>query len=349
MDPINKTALRAAVLIHEQLAGSKRQDVPLYLPEYSWNNIQQLRRQIDLARQRGWHGAARRLTEDLANTLDNCRRELENALRAIQSHSVERRVSSASDIYRDILALENEFEEVDIDLDGHELSVTTDRIVLEDLNFGAFEIRLDWRRLGSSPAYRVVALDPHPAAKSDGVTHPHVQDGHLCEGEGRAAVQAALAECRLYDFFLLISRLLHTYARGSAYVELDNWDGTPCEGCDESLSEDDRYCCNRCGSTLCASCAVPCPDCEEYYCSGCLGECAACGENYCPSCLAECPACRKRFCSDCRNDDSGLCQSCHEKQQHKEKEDDPPQNDADKQPTGRSGSRRRRSTAGIPA
>ena len=56
--------------------------------------------------------------------------------------------SSASDIYRDILALDEEFEEVDIDLDEHELSVTTDRIVLEDVHLGAFQIRLDWRQLG---------------------------------------------------------------------------------------------------------------------------------------------------------------------------------------------------------
>ena len=49
--------MRAAVLIHERLAGSKSQDVPLYLPEYSWNNIQRLRRQIDMARQRGWQAA----------------------------------------------------------------------------------------------------------------------------------------------------------------------------------------------------------------------------------------------------------------------------------------------------
>jgi len=79
MDPIKKTTLRAAVLIHEQLAGDKRQDVPICLPEYSWNKTQQLRHQIDLASRRGWHGAAARLTEDLAGAMDGCRRELENS------------------------------------------------------------------------------------------------------------------------------------------------------------------------------------------------------------------------------------------------------------------------------
>ena len=101
----------------------------------------------------------------------------------------------------------------------------------KDLYFGPFEIRLDWRQLGSATPYRVVALDPHPAAKDTDVTHPHVQEEQLCEGEGRSAVRAALAEGRLYDFFLLVSQLLHTYGRGSAYVELDNWDGIPCDDC----------------------------------------------------------------------------------------------------------------------
>jgi hypothetical protein len=131
MDPIHKTALRAAVLIHEQLGSGPHQDSRVCLPEYSWNNLQRLRRQIGRARQRGWQRAARRLTEDLAGVLEDCRRQLDNAIHVLQSHPPQGRVSSASDIYRDILALYDEFEEVEIDLDEHRLSVTTDPIVLD--------------------------------------------------------------------------------------------------------------------------------------------------------------------------------------------------------------------------
>ncbi len=292
MDPINKTALRAAVLIHEQQAGGKHHDLPIYLPEYTWNNIQRLRRQIGRARERGWHRAAAQLTEDLAGTLDDCRRELENASRALQSCHPKRHVSSASDIYRDLLALYDEFEDVNIDLDKHVLSVTTDRIVLEYIRFGRFEIRLDWRRLGDAQPYRVVALDPNPAARRDDVTHPHVQDEQLCEGEGRAAIQAALAECRLHDFFLLISQLLHTYGKGSAYVELENWDGIPCDDCGDSIDEDSRYYCDRCGSTLCGSCSISCHGCDNGFCSDCVSSCCRCGQEFCSSCLETCPVCR---------------------------------------------------------
>jgi hypothetical protein len=320
MDPIKKTALRAAVLIHEQAAGKRHQNVSVYLPEYSWENIQQIRRQIDKASRRGWHGAAARLTEDLAGAMDGCRRELENALRVLQSCPPVHNVASASDIYRDILALSDEFEGVDIDLVEHELSVTTDRIVLEHIEFGPFQIRLDWHLLGSSPAYRVVALDPNPAAKNEDVTHPHVQDEHLCEGEGRSAVQAALGECRLHDFYLLVSQLLHTYGQGSAYVELDNWDGTPCDDCGDWVDEDDRYYCQRCDAVLCGSCSTTCQGCQESFCSNCLSKCAACGGEYCSSCLETCRVCHKQFCQDCC--EAGLCQRCHTKQNHEEHEHD---------------------------
>ena len=315
-----KAAMRAAVLIHEHVTGSKSQDAPLCLPEYSWNNIQRIRQQIDAARQHGWHRAASRLTEDLANTLDDCRRELENAHRALQSHRAERQVCSASDIYRDILALYDEFEDVDIDLVKHELSFTTDHIVLEDYSLGPFQIRLDWHSLGSSRPYRVVALDPHPPDSRDDVTHPHVQDEQLCEGDGRSAIRAALAECRLHDFFLLVNQLLHTYGRGSAFVELSNWNGVPCDECGDSLGEDDRYYCHHCNATLCGSCSASCQDCGDSHCTGCISRCAACDCEYCSDCLAKCPECRKWFCDDCREE--GLCQQCHEKQRNEEHEHD---------------------------
>ncbi len=323
MDPIHKTAIRAAVLIHEQMTGGKRQDPPIHLPEYSWNHIQQLRRQIGLARQHGWHAAASRLNRDLADAMDDFRRQLDNALRILQSCPMERQVASASDIHEDILALYEEFEEVKIDLDEHELSVATDRIVLEDWNLGAFQVRLDLQRLGCPQPYRVVALDPHPASRSDDITHPHVQDEQLCEGEGRSAIQAALAEGRVYDFFILVSQVLHTYGRGSAYVELDNWNGIPCDDCGDSVDEDDRYYCQRCDATLCSSCSVSCQACGDSYCSGCLTKCDACGWEHCSACLATCPVCHERFCEDCRQD--GLCKSCHKKKQE-DQDDDPSEN-----------------------
>jgi len=324
MNTKNKTALRAAVLIHEQLAGGKTQDeMSIYLPEYGWNNIQVIRRQIDLARQHGWYRAAAQLTRDLADALNTCSNYLDDALRDLRSRPTQRRASSASDIYRDILALYEEFEEVDIDPVEHELSVTTDRIVLEGSYLGAFQIKLDWRHLGNSSAYRVAALDPQPAAAREDVTHPHVQDEQLCEGDGRSAIHAALAECRLQDFFLLVSQVLHNYNSGSAYISLDRWNGVGCEDCGATVDEDERYSCQACDSTLCSSCSVSCEACGGSYCSGCICQCANCGFDHCSACLETCPMCHKRFCADCRED--GICKSCHDKQHNEEHEHDSPE------------------------
>lgn len=312
MTPFNKPAMRAASQIHTQLAENPRHGRRLYLPEYSWSSIQQIQRRIDLARRQGWHRAAARLTEELAYPLNNCRRELDNACRMLQSNSAQCRVSSVSDIYRDILALNDEFENVEIDLKKHTLSATTDCIILEHIHFGRFEIRLEWDRLDETQPYRVVALDPNPSAKRDDVTHPHVQDEQLCEGEGRAAIQAALAEGRVYDFFLLVSQLLHTYGRGSAFVELDDWRGTPCDDCGSLVDDDSRYYCERCSDTLCSDCSITCRGCDNSFCSDCVGPCSGCGHDFCSSCLQTCSECGQKFCYACCKD--GLCHACYEKQ-----------------------------------
>jgi hypothetical protein len=316
-----RIAMRAAVLIHEQLAGGSNRGASICLREYAWANVGQLRRQIALAGRRGWHGAAKRLTEDLTNALESCRRELEGALRTIKSASPDRPISSAADIYRDILALETEFEDVKIELKEHLLSVTTDRITLDDVHLGDFAIRLDWQRLGSSSQpYRVEALDPNPAAKSDDITHPHVQDQQLCEGEGRAAIQAALAECRLFDFFVLVSQILHTYGRGSAYVELENWRGLSCSDCGATVSPDDSYCCQRCGNELCEECRRTCTACDESHCSDCLYCCPECEMDFCHGCMEVCPGCDRRVCAGCMEE--GLCASCRDDQSEEEENHD---------------------------
>ena len=139
--------------------------------------------------------------------------------------------------------------------------------------------------------YRVVARDPNPAARNDSVTHPHVQDEMLCEGDGRSAIRAALAQGRIFDFFLLVSQVLHTYARGSAYVEMDDWSGVSCSDCGTTMSPDDSYCCQRCGSELCGDCRRSCAGCEESHCSGCLSQCPECEMDFCRGCLEVCPGC----------------------------------------------------------
>src|SRR5690606_3706651 len=97
------------------------------------------------------------------------------------------------------------------------VTVVTDDIQLEGIPLGPFKIKLDWSRLGDSQPYEVIAVEANPASSSDDVTHPHVQDNRLCEGDGRQALQKALAQGRLFDFFVLVRQILTTYNPSSAY------------------------------------------------------------------------------------------------------------------------------------
>lgn len=322
MTKVDKRLLQAALAMHDQLSQQGPRPETIYLPEYSWEHCQRLKRRIHQARRRGWHLAADNLLGELADTCRRLQREMETAVRGLTTLTLPRLPSSASTIYLDLAALNREFAGVEVDLEKHELTVTTDAIELEGVSLGDFEIRLQWDQIGQvSQPYRVVALDPNPAARRDDVTHPHVQDEQLCEGDGRSAIAAALPQRRFYDFFVLVDQILHNYGQGSAYVELSNWHGVPCDDCGTNLSEDDRYSCSSCDSTLCESCSPSCQSCGNTYCSNCLQQCAACGQDYCSSCLEVCPICRKRFCADCRQEE--LCVTCYEKTHEEETEDDP--------------------------
>jgi hypothetical protein len=279
-------------------------------PDSHWHAPQRLARQIDIARHRGWHAAARQLTDDLWHEVEYCRQRLGDFARQLQQQAAPKTLPTESDVFREILAVHDEFSEVEIDLESAELCITTEPIVLEDTDLGRFQVRLEWNRLGSHQPYRVVALDPNPAAANDSVTHPHVQDEHLCEGEGRAGIESALTSGRLCDFFLIVSRLLGTYARGSAYIELSAWDGIRCQDCSSLTYEDDRCHCERCEADLCGECCQSCQGCGRGLCSDCMSACARCDDHYCTACLKACRACRENCCENCLED--GLCENCHE-------------------------------------
>jgi hypothetical protein len=248
MNKHKRDMLRAAVLIHGQLASRDRPVSSVSLPDYAWTAIRRLQGQIARAVRLRWDGAARRLGREMADALRRFQVDVEATRHTIESHTASSITPSSLEIYQDLTALYEEFDEVEIQMEEHELVVTTDCIELDDIELGAFEIHLDWQRLGCSHPYRIVARDPNPAAQSAEITHPHVQSETLCEGDGHSAIQAALAQGRLYDLFLLVSQVLHTYARGSAYVELSDWRGISCTDCGTTMSPDDSYGCQRCSA-----------------------------------------------------------------------------------------------------
>jgi len=317
MDRQQKQMLRVAQAIHDQYVCLQQYPTFVDLPDDAWQSCQAVLRKAQRAQQHGWYRAANRLRHELANRLDRFRFDLENVVQRLPSQTDDSSCVSALDIYRDILALHDEFDDVSWDLRAETLSVNTADIVLEGVFLGPFEIRLDFSQLTGPDAYQVVALDPRPAASDTSVTHPHVQSNLPCEGDARMPIRQALKEGRLTDFFLIVRNLLNTYNAESPFVSLENWDGVSCSDCGATVGEDNRSACEACGADLCDYCYALCSACECVYCSQCLETCGRCDEATCRCCLKPCSKCGERFCPDCLSQ-KGVCETCHEQDQHED-------------------------------
>jgi hypothetical protein len=300
--------LRASTRVHDRLGEIGREIPENLIPEAAWLECRRIAGGIVKAHGRGWHLAVRRLRAQLACAVSICRRRLDEVQTQFDTAAANPDLPSLRDIFHDLVVLEEEFSEIRVDLKRGTLSIVTDSIVLEGIDLGRFEILLDWNLLGCSLPYEVVALDPNPAASSSDTTHPHVQGNQLCEGDGRAPIRQALAEGRLFDFFLLVRQVLQTYNSTSAYVTLAEWHGVDCRDCGRSLGEDERDHCNECGAEVCYDCSVLCRDCDRSFCSECAPRCPGCEETFCASCRGPCEGCGDLFCKECLTDDR--CSSC---------------------------------------
>lgn len=231
----NKPLLRLALAIREQLTLAPPQ-TEHGLPEDVWQQCRLLSRRLHRAEERGWILAARQIKRDYRDMVRRLRSDVESIVGQFGSpYDRPIAVTTAVDIYHDLLALHEEFDSVSFDRRGQTLSVTTEPIELEGVYLGPFEIKLDWGDLAGHPGnYEVIATDEHPAASNESVTHPHVQDRQVCEGDGRVSIRSALAQGRLLDFFLIVANLLRTYNSGSPYVALNDWEGVLCDDCGSS-------------------------------------------------------------------------------------------------------------------
>jgi hypothetical protein len=301
MSVINKPLLRLAVAIRSELATRSGRRRGIELPLWSWERCVELVRQIRRAEMRGWHLAAQELRRDLAYTIPPLQSELTSLASQLPHSSTTEPInlSAIGDIYNDLLALENEFDELEFDMQDRWLSVTTEPIALQNVYLGPFEIRLEWAGAGEEPDYRVIAKEPHPPESRESVTHPHVMDERLCEGHSRQAIHQAIAQGRLLDFFTLVANGLRTYNEESPFLSLEIWYGQSCSDCGAIVDEDDRYVCQRCEETICEGCEITCCGCDDSCCSGCITGCAACDDNYCRSCLRPCSTCAESVCVGC--------------------------------------------------
>ena len=224
--------------------------------------------------------------------------------------------------YKELCSLTNEFDEVEMDLVHQQIKCRTPEIELEGIQLGRFLIVLDWMQLQENQPYSIEALEPNPAASSDCTPHPHLQDGRLCEGDGKTAIQAALQQGRICDFFLLVRQILETYNPESPYVSLDKWFGTNCKDCDYLMDRGDNHYCELCDSEVCSECSCCCQKCYETVCNQCSRTCEDCLDSFCPGCINQCSTCEKSYCKECLKDE--ICQSCLEEQAEIEEEETEP-------------------------
>jgi len=277
-----------------------------------------IRRKLDRCESRNWQGAAQRVMRQIEIAGRDMPYLLQGVTQAVESGKIA--IPSSADVYRELLQAEEEFDELLVNRKSDIVAVSTDAIELESLYLGPFEIQLHIWALGEmrhDSAYRVVALDPQPAARNPVVTHPHVSDERLCAGDAGAAINTALANGRVCDFFLLVRSVLTTYNAGSPYVAIDQWHGTPCYECGYTTNADESHCCTSCDNDYCDECSSYCRVCNETTCLGCLDKCEACEDFICSSCMTKCPQCGMSICKTCL--DEVLC-PCHE--EDKENEDE---------------------------
>jgi len=225
------------------------------------------------------------------------------------------------DLMAEFAQLEDEFGDVAFDMENITISITTEAIELDDTYLGEFKIELRVDKLTEShrmSPYYVIALDPHPAATSSDVTHPHVSNDILCEGDGHTAICMALEQGRICDFFNMIESILNTYNPDSPYVPLSEWTGRPCYDCGYICDNESSYYCSCCDQDFCESCSSYCRMCDETICLGCAGKCECCEELICKHCAQQCVECGRYCCDQCLED--GICQSCQDERENDEQE-----------------------------
>lgn len=277
----------------------------------SATTLARLLRKIEVASGRNWRAARELAVRDYRRTVEEMEKQLCEIKKTISEVAQQPSVKT-SDVFLDLMALREEFDDIRFDAKRKILSVVSKRIQLEDLNLGCFRIELHLETLATRGYYEVIAVDPNQASSNDNVTHPHVQGDRMCEGDAQPTIKLALQQGRLLDFFQIVEQVLSTYNPNSAYVTIDQWEGTTCRHCGHTADPDETRECADCGAMICDSCVYCCCDCEDSFCGNCEATCGGCLDSICKSCVKTCQECDESFCSYCLTENE-RCNPCEEK------------------------------------
>ena len=284
------------------------------------DQLQKIQSGLGLCKMQKWNLSANKLTQRILHVV----RDLPYPIAELERAVVEcnSSIPALRTIFEELRQLQAEFGRTTYNAEERTLSVFTDPIELEGYYLGDFEIRLaltGLSQLRDIEPYRVLALDPHPAAGNDAVTHPHVSDERVCLGDAMAPVKKALISGRVCDACHLIKAVLKTYNSSSPYIALDQWEGINCYDCGYITHEEEMFYCQACEQDVCDECVSCCKCCETTYCQGCLRDCPACEERCCETCLQSCRECGEVACLNCLDDE--LCLTCKDEKEDNDEEE----------------------------
>ncbi len=325
METSVKHKIRIAQVLREQLLDLRqyRLSEVLRLTGLVGNKLEMLllnHRKLQGCQQHKWSNATAKLSQGLENNLRDLPFSIDQTLRMM--HNCQFEIPTLRQLVEELTQLEQEFGRIECNLKKLTLSVFTEPVELEGIYLGDFEIRLEiasLHELRDCGIFRIAALDPHPAAGNEGVTHPHVNDEYLCAGDAGNSLLQALAAGRICDAFLLIKSVLQTYNPLSPYVALSDWEGIACYDCGYVVHGDEYYYCEICDHDFCCECFSSCAKCHIAACRCCLKTCPVCELDYCESCLSSCVECDTEICESCLEDD--LCPTCKKESEASDEEE----------------------------
>lgn len=285
-----------------------------------YSELQKDSRLLSVAVDRDWGDAAKSITERMTRNLN----EFSHQLQTLKSFVSQKEIAAPvfPDVSAELVQVEQEFGKTEFDSKNNTLSVETENVVLKDIDLGPFKIELDlngFSQFYKNSPYHCIALDPNPSATSCEVTHPHISNEILCEGDGSIIIRSALEEGRICDFYTIVRNILKTYNPDSAYVSLCDWEGLCCYDCGYSVDRDRSYYCCRCHNDYCEECSAYCSWCDETICLGCSVRCSCCEMSYCLSCMGRCRDCESTVCLHCLEND--LCPTCIEERNEDEEDE----------------------------
>lgn len=301
---------RLAGRLENRIARLHSRTVNVSLDHQEWQRIERLAARMNDIADRPWRVASDHVCWQLLTGLQRLRSGLGTIFQGLPEGGRFLRPPKQKLIYEELVAARDEFDDFVVDLRRQTLSVMTSEVELEGIYLGRFRILLDLQTLSESVNYSVTAESPNRAAARSDVTHPHVMDDRLCEGDAKAPLSSALRTGRFCDFFQIIEQTLHSYNPDSAYASLAEWnDHTTCHSCGDRIPEYEGHYCDQCEADTCEDCCTSCGHCHGSACDLCIEKCSTCDDGFCSTCLEACPRCSTSVCPDCLTD--SLCKECH--------------------------------------